>query len=189
MLSWDERSDNKATSLVNKRWAHKPEGRGSSYFSMMTAATSLTALRACTHTHNNIYTRTQRGKHAHTYTMLTFYCTLSLCTVWWRQHWRSAKLETASSLQSWCVHTHTHTRAHTYTHTFSSQTWGGLPNRGSLMSIKCRGNQKRSISVHGWDTINNPVHLWSQGRSHTHSHTHTLIYTQLHVQTHIFWLG
>lgn len=32
MLEWDEHSDNRATSLVNKRWAHEPQGGESVYF-------------------------------------------------------------------------------------------------------------------------------------------------------------
>lgn len=52
MLSWDGQPDNTATSLVNKRWVHKPEGRASGYFSMMV---TLTFPNMYTHTHTIKY--------------------------------------------------------------------------------------------------------------------------------------
>lgn len=126
MLSWDEQSDNKATSLVNKRWAHKPEGRGSSYFSMMTVPTSsLTAPCSRTHTLTNTCTNTHKaGKHRHIHTHtphqpFAFYCTLSLCTVWWSQlHSRSPGV---------CINnTHTQTHTHMNTNTHSVERAGGV---------------------------------------------------------------
>lgn len=47
MLEWDEHPDNRATSLVNKRWAHEPQGGGSVYFGAKVWMIFLSALHAC----------------------------------------------------------------------------------------------------------------------------------------------